>query len=255
MSGLLSMLSGPSKDIQLTEVDARSGRDDNGDLTPAELFKVVVKMQSILRGIRARKDLPPGFGKWPVESSPHEQARSENNPHYRGKRIPVGDDKVPWSVTWEEYNPEAFTSQTVLDNGRDQPEGMKWADPPDPKLSYAPHLERRLTFENDGVIVFDPDGYPLNPRGRTGLRGRGLLGAWGPNHAADPIVTRREPLTGTIQVRRSGTPQKQLYAPPHTPPSRLPPAQNPRPKKTRAHPFSRHPTPPTTVGIAGHWWR
>jgi ADP-ribose pyrophosphatase len=26
--------------------------------------------------------------------------------------------------------------------------------------------------------------------GRTGLRGRGRLGRWGPNHAADPIVTR-----------------------------------------------------------------
>lgn len=23
-----------------------------------------------------------------------------------------------------------------------------------------------------------------------GIRGRGLLGRWGPNHAADPIVTR-----------------------------------------------------------------
>lgn len=29
-----------------------------------------------------------------------------------------------------------------------------------------------------------------NRHGRTGLRGRGLLGRFGPNHAADPIVTR-----------------------------------------------------------------
>ncbi|KAI2535102.1 nudix hydrolase 9 [Homo sapiens] len=29
-----------------------------------------------------------------------------------------------------------------------------------------------------------------NPAGRTGLVGRGLLGRWGPNHAADPIITR-----------------------------------------------------------------
>ena len=29
-----------------------------------------------------------------------------------------------------------------------------------------------------------------NPIGRTGMAGRGLLGKWGPNHAADPIVTR-----------------------------------------------------------------
>ena len=30
---------------------------------------------------------------------------------------------------------------------------------------------------------------PLNVKGRTGVIGRGLLGKWGPNHAADPIVT------------------------------------------------------------------
>ena len=34
------------------------------------------------------------------------------------------------------------------------------------------------------------DLLPRNPIGRTGLRGRGLLGRWGPNHAADPVVTR-----------------------------------------------------------------
>ena len=26
--------------------------------------------------------------------------------------------------------------------------------------------------------------------GRTGIKGRGVLGKWGPNHAADPILTR-----------------------------------------------------------------
>lgn len=34
------------------------------------------------------------------------------------------------------------------------------------------------------------DKRPINPIGRTGLIGRGVLGKWGPNHAADPIVTR-----------------------------------------------------------------
>ena len=32
--------------------------------------------------------------------------------------------------------------------------------------------------------------FSRNPAGRTGLVGRGLLGRWGPNHAADPIITR-----------------------------------------------------------------
>ena len=36
-------------------------------------------------------------------------------------------------------------------------------------------------------------GKPRNPRGRTGMTGRGTLGKWGPNQAADPIVTRWNP--------------------------------------------------------------
>ena len=36
-------------------------------------------------------------------------------------------------------------------------------------------------------------GIPRNPVGRTGMVGRGLLGRYGPNYAADPIVTRKKP--------------------------------------------------------------
>ena len=32
--------------------------------------------------------------------------------------------------------------------------------------------------------------FSRNPVGRTGVCGRGRLARWGPNHAADPIVTR-----------------------------------------------------------------
>ena len=45
----------------------------------------------------------------------------------------------------------------------------------------------RRSFEGNYTI---DNNCPLNPAGRTGIRGRGLLGRWGPNHAADPIVTR-----------------------------------------------------------------
>ena len=34
----------------------------------------------------------------------------------------------------------------------------------------------------------------------VGIRGRGLLGRYGPNHAADPIVTRFSPVTGDLEV-------------------------------------------------------
>ena len=239
------MLSGST---ELTEVAVEVAvtpapqRDDNGDPDLATMIKAATKFQSMIRGIRARRDLPPGFGSWGVESSPHSQARSENNPLYRGKRTPVTDDQVLWSVTWEEYEPASFNAQVVLDNGRGlPPPSMGWADPPDPKESFSPDLERRLTFENGGVLVFDSKGYPLNPRGRTGLGGRGLLGAWGPNHAADPIVTRREPLTGTIQVRRSGS------STPHCIP---PGAHNPSPRLLRPS-YVATPSPPRASTVAG----
>ena len=147
-----------------------------------------------------RQELPPGFGKWEIDSAPHSKARSELNPLYRGKRAAVGDEQVPWSVTYNEYSTLDFTYKTVVDNGRDKLTGGRWADPSDP-LALRDEISQRITFENDGRILFGDDGRPRNPRGRTGLRGRGLLGQWGPNHAADPIVTRHEPLTGTFQVR------------------------------------------------------
>jgi ADP-ribose pyrophosphatase len=43
----------------------------------------------------------------------------------------------------------------------------------------------------EGLYKIDPIyKLPVNPMGRTGISGRGLLGRFGPNHAADPIVTR-----------------------------------------------------------------
>lgn len=50
----------------------------------------------------------------------------------------------------------------------------------DGKVSRASHSGEYQIVQNS----------PQNPCGRTGLIGRGVLGRWGPNHAADPIVTR-----------------------------------------------------------------
>jgi ADP-ribose pyrophosphatase YjhB (NUDIX family) len=72
-----------------------------------------------------------------------------------------------------------------------------WADPPDCVL-LKQEWRRRVTFESNWC--FDPEGRPLNPRGRTGMCERGLLGKWGANQAADPIVTRLQPETARLQV-------------------------------------------------------
>ena len=117
------------------------------------------------------------------------------------------DNQVPWAAPCSPAEPQEFTAPVVLSNSRDLESGMKWADPPD-ALPMRAELAERLTYclgdeprrLEEGIAFEEPSGRPLNPMGRTGLRGRGLLGKWGPNHAADPIVTRHETLTGEVQV-------------------------------------------------------
>lgn len=46
----------------------------------------------------------------------------------------------------------------------------------------------------------EPEVRPRNPVGRTGITGRGKLGKWGPNFAADNIITRENPETGEVEV-------------------------------------------------------
>ena len=55
-------------------------------------------------------------------------------------------------------------------------------------------VERKLCLtvqvnraSHEGEYLVDATNRPLNIRGRTGVRGRGVLGKWGPNHAADPV--------------------------------------------------------------------
>ena len=132
---------------------------------------------------------------------PHTQARTEANTHYTGRRVEVADKLVPWSKEATSYLPGEFTDNSVLTKGVEE----GWADPQKPQ--EVTDLRQRKSYEAPIEIV---DGVPLNPRGRTGLRGRGLLGQWGPNHAADPIVTRYNPQTGKLQlvaVRREDTGQ------------------------------------------------
>ncbi|XP_025053047.1 ADP-ribose pyrophosphatase, mitochondrial isoform X3 [Alligator sinensis] len=88
------------------------------------------------------------------EKSHHSKALTSPYPGSSVERSKVPSDKVGWLVEWKDYSPVEYTAASIL-------AGPKWADP-----------------------------QIRNPVGRTGLVGRGLLGRWGPNHAADPIITR-----------------------------------------------------------------
>lgn len=78
-------------------------------------------------------------------------------------------------------NPDApadYTHPSVI--------GKDWADDPAHPLKDGEGWNAGRRSTASGVTYgFDDAGLPRNPYMRTGLRGRGLLGAYGPNHAID----------------------------------------------------------------------
>lgn len=111
------------------------------------------------------------------------------------QRFVIKDDVVPWNVTVDTYDPPSFNSPKILN----QP----WADPEigvqgfNPKWNELDGNIDRHSHTGQYQIV---NGSPRNPVGRTGIKGRGVLGRWGPNHAADPIVTRWKTESGGEKV-------------------------------------------------------
>ncbi|KAL5264254.1 hypothetical protein ACHWQZ_G005374 [Mnemiopsis leidyi] len=77
-----------------------------------------------------------------------------------------------WSVVYLSYNPPSYSQSPEL-----------WGSPAEVEYNKG---DRRSSLGVYGVR----DNLPLNPRGRTGLAGRGNLPHWGPNHMAVPILSR-----------------------------------------------------------------
>ena len=92
-------------------------------------------------------------------------------------------------------NRPIYTDESVYNN-----EGI-WAD-----YCYVSYdtLSKREIWQNNKLIplfktsIQFNNGKPVTPV-LTGLAGRGMLGRFGPNHAADPIVTRYNDITGELE--------------------------------------------------------
>lgn len=115
------------------------------------------------------------------------------------RRHVVPKEFSEWSVEYPEYDPPEYTAPYVYCFGPGSPApGFKWAHDPDPKVAKI--------AESAHEVGYDNDGRPLNPLGRVGIRGRGLLGKWGPNLAIDQVVTRWKRNENQTQVERRGKP-------------------------------------------------
>ncbi|EGD73752.1 hypothetical protein PTSG_05446 [Salpingoeca rosetta] len=106
------------------------------------------------------------------------------------KRFVIDPSQVPWDVECPSYEPVEYTAPNVAA----QPE---WADPADPrkiKFNAKDKVEDkvvdRTSCHRTKFHVDEDTGRPINPWGRTGMTGRGNLGKWGVNQAADTVVTR-----------------------------------------------------------------
>lgn len=127
----------------------------------------------------------------------------------RIKRADVPAGMISWDVDLEFYDPITFNALHLAT--------ADYADPDIKDPRFKPRFNEldgkinRRSYEGNYLVE---KGIPLNIRGRTGLSGRGILGRYGPNHAADPIVTRwkRHPEGGICHDPVSQRPVVQFVA-------------------------------------------
>ncbi|VDL62182.1 unnamed protein product [Hymenolepis diminuta] len=132
---------------------------------------------------------------------------------YPGMRMNVPPDKTAWTTRYPDYFAYDSSEETVIypddsaHDGENFQHGVSFGSSailrsiPFNTYDSKNHIRRQSLL---GRYRLDPNtGAPLNPMGRTGLLGKGLLPRWGPNHSVVIVVTRwsRNPKSGTPVLR------------------------------------------------------
>ncbi|KAL9968654.1 hypothetical protein ACROYT_G020769 [Oculina patagonica] len=123
------------------------------------------------------------------ENIMHVLARQSPYPKSNQQRYPVPDFLVDWKESFPGYDPPLYTAQEVQTL-------PPWADPDilDPSNTSViitfNCVDKGINRRSHTGMIDVVNQLPRNPVGRTGVAGRGLFGRWGPNHAAQIVVTR-----------------------------------------------------------------
>lgn len=116
----------------------------------------------------------------------HIRCRGEFYPREKNiKRFQIDDEHVPWHIPLPNYQPTVFTADKILSSTNTDVDLLTDTE----ALINFNEIDNKIdrtSFTGNYQII---DGLPRNPCGRTGIKGRGCLYYWGPNHAADPVVT------------------------------------------------------------------
>lgn len=130
-----------------------------------------------------------------------EVSRIRSPRDYPTRQVLAGD-KLSWTVEGAAYNPEFYEHPKL--------ETAVWAEPANiSKEEFQQRREKGELLSYVSELRFDPkSGRPLNPIGRTGIAGRGVLGKHGANFAVDPIVIYHDSEDQSLYLlvikRRSG---------------------------------------------------
>ncbi|EUB63799.1 Transient receptor potential cation channel [Echinococcus granulosus] len=121
-----------------------------------------------------------------------------------GMRVNIPDGMVDWKVPYPEYRPFIANADRIAYPYPEIEDGPE-VDPT--KLHYntydAPQGVSRCCLKGRVRVSrgpSEPRGLPLNPRGRSGLGGKGMLPHWGPNHVIILAFTRSGTSPADFQV-------------------------------------------------------
>jgi hypothetical protein len=157
--------------------------------------------------------LSPSVSRGIQSFSPHILSRQSPYPGTRVQRIPVPDKFVPWEVTWLDYDPVSYSKQKYDFPRASHPYVdedlllLQELHMDEVKSKLLPVFKWNTSSLNPAGITIDrqswcqgsdgqsliyklDQGLPRNPFGRTGLKGRGGLPRFGPNHYIMMLITR-----------------------------------------------------------------
>jgi ADP-ribose pyrophosphatase len=150
---------------------------DKGECGPVQLWYALYSVEQLLYDL--------------VSDDFHLKIRGEKPADYPA-RYRISIDQTSWKMPCDDYSPPYYVHTVVIENDIEK-KSDGWAHPEDVKM---------ITNKKDfGVDVnFDDNGRPLNPRGRTGIVGRGALGRWGTNPYLILIITRINQETNELEI-------------------------------------------------------
>jgi ADP-ribose pyrophosphatase len=150
---------------------------DKGECSPVQLWYTVISTESLLFQL--------------VGDDYHLKIRSERPESYP-ERFRIQLDSANWEVECPEYSPPYYVAKEILDaNKSDFEQGI---------MDSEKFWEHRKFYDWGLGFIRNQEQKPLNPKGRTGIEGRGALWLWGPNPMIYLIPIRFDSQSQTFEV-------------------------------------------------------